>query len=90
MRTLTLEDRRKFEQMWRDNAAPIKIAVELDISLCTVYTELKSGQTVDENGEVILDQNFRPAYGAERGQLAYQRNLRKRGRRKAVKGAGRV
>jgi hypothetical protein len=30
---------------------------------------------------VVLDENFRPAYSAERGQTVYQRNLRNRGRR---------
>ena len=67
MRTLTLEDRRKIELMWRRNASPVKIAAELDTSQCTVYTELKWGQETDGAGEVVLDENFRPAYSAERG-----------------------
>ena len=81
MRTLTLEDRRKIELMWRRNASPVKIAAELEISQCTVYTELKRGQETDDGGGVVLDKNFRPAYSAERGQTVYQRNLRNRGRR---------
>ena len=81
MRTLTLEDRRKIELMWRRNASPVKIAAELEISQCTVYTELKRGQETDDGGGVALDENFRPAYSAERGQTVYQRNLRNRGRR---------
>ena len=81
MRTLTLEDRRKIELMWRHNASPVKIAAELEISQCTVYTELKRGQETDSEGDAVLDENFRPAYSAERGQTVYQRNLRKRGRR---------
>ncbi len=81
MRTLTLEDRRKIELMWRRNASPVKIAAELEISQCTVYAELKRGQTTDGEGEVVLDKNFRPAYSAERGQTVYQMNLRNRGRR---------
>ena len=81
MRTLTLEDRRKIELMWRRNASPVKIAAELKISQCTVYTELKRGQETDDGGGVVLDKNFRPAYSAERGQTVYQRNLRNRGRR---------
>ena len=44
VKKLTLEDRRKIEQMWKDNASPLKIAAELGISQCTVYTELKRGQ----------------------------------------------
>ena len=31
--------------------------------------------------DVVLDENFRPAYSAERGKTMYQRNLRNRGRR---------
>ena len=81
MRTLTLEDRRKIELMWRRNASPVKIAAELEISQCTVYTELKRGQETDGGGGVVLDENFRPAYSAERGQTVYQMNLRNRGRR---------
>ena len=81
VRTLTLEDRRKIELMWRRNASPVKIAAELEISQCTVYTELKRGQETDGAGDVVLDENFRPAYSAERGETVYQRNLRNRGRR---------
>ena len=62
-----MEDRRKIELMWRRNASPVKIAAELDTSQCTVYTELKWGQETDGAGEVVLDENFRPAYSAERG-----------------------
>ena len=92
MRKLTLEDRRKIEKMWGDNASPLKIAAELEISQCTVYTELKRGQKTDSwTGEVALDKNFRPEYSAERGEMTYQSNLRKRGRRpknaQAEKGA---
>ena len=67
--------------MWRRNASSVKIAAELEISQCTVYTELKRGQETDDGGGVVLDKNFRPAYSAERGQTVYQRNLRNRGRR---------
>ncbi|WP_367276483.1 helix-turn-helix domain-containing protein [uncultured Oscillibacter sp.] len=81
VRTLTLEDRRKIELMWGENASPVKIAAELGISQCTVYTELRRGQYVRVDGDVELDKNFRPAYNAERGETVYQRNLRNRGRR---------
>lgn len=76
-----MEDRRKIELMWRRNDAPVKIAAELDISLCTVYAELKRGQEMDGAGDVVLDEHFRPAYSAERGETVYQKNLRNRGRR---------
>ena len=75
---MTLDDRRKIEMMWGENASPVKIAAELGISQCTVYTELKRGQETDDGGGVVLDENFRPAYSAERGQTVYQMNLRNR------------
>ena len=78
---LTLEGRRKIELMWRYNESPVKIAAALEISQCTVYTELKRGQETDGEGCVVLDENFRPAYSTEQGQTVYQRNLRNRGRR---------
>ena len=81
MKMLTLEDRKELERLWSENVPPVKVAAALDISLCTVYTELKRGQTTDGEGEPVLDKNFRPAYSAERGQAVYQRNLRNRGRR---------
>ena len=92
MRTLTLEDRRIIEKMWAENLKPVQIAAELGISQCTVYTELKRGQELNEQtGEEVLDKNFRPVYRAERGQAVYLRNLRNRGRRPkrqtALKGA---
>ena len=85
MKMLTLEDRKELERMWSENAAPVKVAATLDISLCTVYAELKRGQAIDSEGEVVLDKNFRPAYSAERGETMYQRNLRNRGRRVEIK-----
>ena len=68
--------------MWRHNASPVKIAAELEICQCTIYTELKRGYETDgATGDAVLDENFRPAYSTERGQTVYQRNLRHRGRR---------
>lgn len=82
MKKLTLEDRKKFEEMWGNNATHIEIAAELGVSQTTVYKELSRGRTVDEEtGEVVLDKNFRPAYNAERAQAAYQQAISKRGRR---------
>nr|DAF62900.1 MAG TPA: transposase [Caudovirales sp. ctu3532] len=92
VRMLTIEDRRKIEKMWNEKVPPVKIAAELEISQCTVYAELKRGQEFDkETGEPVMDKNFRPEYKAERGEITYQKNLRKRGRRPkeaaSVKGA---
>lgn len=88
MKGLTFEDRKAFEKMWAENESPIRIAAALGISQCTVYTELKRGQSIDGAGDLVLDGNFRPAYSAEMGEMVYQRNLRNRGRRpKEAKGA---
>lgn len=43
-------------QSWKSASVPI-------------YTELKRGQETDDGGDVVLDENFRPAYSAERGGL---------------------
>ena len=75
--------------MWGENASPVKIAAELGISQCTVYTELKRGRCVRAGGDVELDKNFRPAYSAERGQTVYQMNLRNRGREHHLQTEGR-
>ena len=63
---MTLDDRRKIEMMWGENASPVKIAAELGISQCTVYTELKRGRCVRAGGDVELDKNFRPFYCVQR------------------------
>lgn len=85
---LTFEDRKSLEKLWADNFKPVQIAARLGISQCTVYTELKRGQSIDGAGDLVLDGNFRPAYSAEMGEMVYQRNLRNRGRRpKEAKGA---
>ena len=64
MRTLTLEDRRKIELMWRRSASSVKIAAELEISQCTVYTELKRGQETDDGGGVVAETGREAGRGA--------------------------
>ncbi len=71
MKKLTPEDRKKIEEMWENNASHIEIAAEIGVCLATIYKELRRGQTVDEEtGEVVIGKNFRPAYNAERAQMA--------------------
>ena len=82
VKKLTLEDRRKIEQMWKDNASPLKIAAELGISQCTVYTELKRGQETDERtGETVSTITSARSTKPSGAKKTYQSNLRKRGRR---------
>lgn len=85
MKKLTLEDRKKIEEMWGNNATHIEIAMELGVCQATIYKELARGRETDEEtGEVVLDKNFRHAYNAERAQIAYQQAISKRGRRPAA------
>lgn len=84
VKILTLDDRKKFEEMWEnDNAAPVEIAAELGISQATVYTELRRGQVYDDAGREVLDKNFRRKYSAEQAEAVYQQNQRNKGRRPA-------
>lgn len=84
VKILTLDDRKKFEDMWEnDNAAPVEIAAELGISQATVYTELRRGQVYDAAGQEVLDKNFRRKYSAEQAEAVYQQNQRNKGRRPA-------
>ena len=55
VRALALDGRRKIEMMWGENASTVKIAAELGISQCTVYTELKRGRYVRAGVDVELD-----------------------------------
>ncbi len=72
---LTLNDRKVIAKRWADGDSAVAIAENLGRSPGTIYAELARGHT----GE--LDRNSRPKYDPERGQAAYQANLRKRGRR---------
>ena len=62
VRTLALDGRRKIEMMW-EGASTVKIATELGISQCTVYTELKRGRCVRAGGDAELDQHILPYIG---------------------------
>ena len=55
VRALALDGRRKIEMMWGENASTVKIAAELGISQCTVYTELERGRYVRAGVDVELD-----------------------------------
>ena len=62
MRTLTLEDRRKIELMWRRNASTVKIAAELEISQCNPNDfTLFLGDTPIARGEIQLAEITVPA-----------------------------
>ena len=77
-KSLTFSERKVLSQRWArgDNAA--QIAKDMGFSNATIYGELKRG------ADGTLDENKRLRYDPERGQEAYQRALRNRGRRPAA------
>lgn len=83
VKILTLEDRKKIEKMLGDNASPMEIAVELGVSQATVYYELRRGAVRDEDGRVVLGEDFRRKYSAEQGEAVFRENRRNQGRRPA-------
>lgn len=75
-RVLSMQDRKLLADCWEEGEGAAEIAERLGCCAATVYVELRRGAT----GE--LDGNKRPAYDPELGLEVYQRNLRKRGRRR--------
>jgi IS30 family transposase len=64
--------------MWAAYQPVAVIACALMVDPSTIHRELKLGNT---DGE--LDENKRLAYDPDVAQLRFQKNLRRRGRRKA-------
>lgn len=80
-RSLTLQERQELERRWARGDNAVQIARDMDVSNATIYKELRRGKS----GE--LDENARPAYRAELGQMAFQTALRNRGRRATAQAA---
>ena len=75
---MTLNDRKVLARRWENGESAAAIARDMGFSNATIYTELKRG------ADGTLDENKRLRYDPERGQEAYQRALRNRGRRPAA------
>lgn len=56
------------------------MAKRLGISVAAVYRELKRGEATDDDGNLILDRNQRPAYNPVLAQQTVQANFKRRGR----------
>ncbi|MPN64704.1 hypothetical protein SDC9_212480 [bioreactor metagenome] len=76
---LTFNQRRKIEKLYGAGVRVADIAADTGRSVAAIYEELKRGYT----GE--LDGNKRPKYSADVAQTTAQENIRRRGRRAAVR-----
>lgn len=79
-RYITFADRKQIAawHLCGDRAADM--AARLGVSTAAVYRELKRGEVTDDDGNVILDRNQRPAYNPVLAQQTVQANLKRRGR----------
>lgn len=71
-------ERQELERRWAHGDNAVQIAKDFDVSHATIYAELNRGH------DGTLDENARPTYRAELGQMAFQKALRNRGRRAAA------
>lgn len=79
-KTLEYADRKQIAALYAESVAPKEIAQQIGVTPNTIYAELKRGQTTDGQGEIVLDQNFRPAYDPDLAEKRRQEALRRRGR----------
>lgn len=83
---LTLEDRRKIEELYGENKSPQEIAGKLGVTVATIYRELHRGETRDaESGEIKVNEHYLPAYDAETAERRVRLSVRNRGRRRAAR-----
>ena len=71
---ITIDQRRKIEEMYEAGARVVDIAAKIGRSVAATYKEIKRGYT----GQ--LDGNKRPKYSADHAQTITQENIRCRGR----------
>lgn len=85
---ITFSDRKQIAAWYQDGDRPADIADRLGVSVKTVYLELGRGESVDDDGNVVLDRNQRPAYSPVLAQQRIQANFRRRGRTAATMQGG--
>lgn len=78
---LTFAQRQKIEALYSEGKRVVDIAAKLGKSTAAIYEELKRGYTGG------LDKNKRPKYSADLAQTTVQKNIRRRGNRRANKTA---
>ena len=71
----TYEERTAIQKMWNDGTQAKEIADKLNVSLSSIYSELRRGQ----DGSRL--QNGRLRYSADLAQLRLQQSFERRGRR---------
>lgn len=74
----SFDERQKIQGMWEAGLSAQSIADEMELSLSSVYTELRRGY----DGTRLP--NKRRRYDADLAQLRVQESLERRGRRKAA------
>jgi IS30 family transposase len=74
----SFDERQKIQGMWEAGLSAQNIADEMELSLSSVYTELRRGY----DGTRLP--NKRRRYDADLAQLRVQESLERRGRRKAA------
>lgn len=83
---LTLEHRRKIEELYAADKKPQEIADVLGVTVATIYRELHRGETRDaESGEIKVNEHYLPAYDAETAEKRVRLSVRNRGRRRAAR-----
>lgn len=81
---ITFPDRKQLAAWYQNGDRPADIAGRLGVTVKTVYLELKRGESTDDEGNVVLDRNQRPAYSPVLAQQRIQTNFKRRGRRAAA------
>lgn len=74
----SFDERQKIQGMWEAGLSAQDIATEMELSLSSIYTELRRGY----DGTRLP--NKRRRYDADLAQLRVQESLERRGRRKAA------
>lgn len=77
---ITFSDRKQLAAWYQNGDRAADIAERLGVTVKTVYLELKRGESTNENGDVVLDRNQRPAYSPVLAQQRVQANFRRRGK----------
>lgn len=83
-RYITFPDRKQIAAWYQNGDRPADIAERLEMTVKTIYLELKRGESVDDSGNVVLDRNQRPAYNPVLAQQRVQESFRRRGKTAAA------
>lgn len=85
---ISFQDRKRIAARHQNGDRVADIADGLGVSAAAVYRELKRGESVDDDGNVVLDRNQRPAYNPVLAQQRIQESFRRRGKPAAADSQG--